>query len=105
MCYQSPYLTCRPYPRLFSKSKYLGEKMLTTYRPFMMELEKKQQEHMQVKHISSISNRIVALQIALKAFYIKGTIITTLLSFIAIKATYLKTLAAFMSESLTWNTH
>lgn len=60
--------------------------MLTNYGPLVLELEKKLKEHLGVKHLFSVNNGTVALQMAIKALGLKGEIITTPFSYVATTA-------------------
>ncbi|WP_027377492.1 DegT/DnrJ/EryC1/StrS family aminotransferase [Kaistella palustris] len=56
---------------------------LTNMGPLASELEMKLKEHLKLDHLLYVTNGTVALQMAIKAFDLKGEIITTPFSFVA----------------------
>jgi dTDP-4-amino-4,6-dideoxygalactose transaminase len=56
---------------------------LTNMGPLANELELRLKSHLNVDHLLFVTNGTVALQMAIKAFDLKGEIITTPFSFIA----------------------
>lgn len=60
---------------------------ITNHGPLAGELEQKLKEYLGVKHLFFVSNGTIALQIALKALEVRGTVITTPFSYIATTST------------------
>lgn len=56
---------------------------LTNMGPLSSDLEMRLKEHLNLKHLLFVTNGTVALQMAIKALYLKGEIITTPFSFVA----------------------
>lgn len=74
-------------PPLNEYSKYL-EKIwqtanVTNRGPYVLELEEKLKDYLGVNHLLFVSNGTIALQIAIKALNLKGSIITTPFSYVA----------------------
>lgn len=77
-----PYLP--PYEEYEKYLKGIWErKWLTNNGPLVIELEKKLKNYLGVKHLLYVNNGTIALQIAIKALNLKGSIITTPFSYVA----------------------
>lgn len=63
--------------------KIWDSNQLTNNGPLVKELEQKLKEYFDVKHLFFVSNGTIAEQIAIKAAYLKGEIITTPFSYVA----------------------
>ncbi len=78
-------------PPMEEYQKYLtgiwSRQWLTNMGPLSSELEMKLKEHLKVNHLLFVTNGTVALQMAIKALYLKGEIITTPFSFVATTST------------------
>jgi dTDP-4-amino-4,6-dideoxygalactose transaminase len=74
-------------PPLEEYTKYLEDiwktSWVTNQGPLVQELEKQLQSYLGVKNIQFVSNGTIALQLAIKALDLKGTIITTPFSYVA----------------------
>ncbi|GAJ24082.1 unnamed protein product, partial [marine sediment metagenome] len=74
-------------PKLEEYVKYLGKiwstRWLTNGGEFVQLLEKKLEEYLRVKNLVLVTNGTVALQLALKAFELKGEVLTTPFTFAA----------------------
>lgn len=77
-------------PFLPNQEKYIAylkqiweRKWLTNHGPLVNELELKLKDYLDISHCLYLSNGTIALQIAIKAFQLKGEIITTPFSYVA----------------------
>ena len=77
-----PYLP--PYEEYEKYLKGIWErKWLTNHGPLVLKLEENLKNYLGVKHLFYVNNGTIALQIAIKAFNLKGNIITTPFSYVA----------------------
>lgn len=81
-----PYLPCLKKYKRYIDSIYVS-KMITNRGQYLVELENRLKEYLDVKHVICTSNGSLALQLIFKAFELSGSVITTPFSFAATSST------------------